>query len=97
MTSPTSSIRHLFPYLAGFKQSASGPDTIEYKIGEIFAEIKNRIQSVTTCATFIRYVIDTLGSGPQDEKHELSQLYEAKIRNMGNAGRNGGEYYTPDL
>ena len=22
-------------------------------------------------------------------------LYEAKIRNMGNAGRNGGEYYTP--
>jgi type I restriction enzyme M protein len=25
----------------------------------------------------------------------LSDLYEAKIRNMGNAGRNGGEYYTP--
>ncbi|MEA5535268.1 HsdM family class I SAM-dependent methyltransferase [Crocosphaera sp. XPORK-15E] len=31
----------------------------------------------------------------QDEKHELSHLYEAKIKNMGNAGRNGGEYYTP--
>jgi len=31
----------------------------------------------------------------QAEKHELSQLYEAKIKNMGNAGRNGGEYYTP--
>ena len=31
----------------------------------------------------------------QTEKHELSHLYEAKIRNMGNAGRNGGEYYTP--
>jgi type I restriction enzyme M protein len=29
------------------------------------------------------------------EKHELSHLYEAKIKNMGNAGRNGGEYYTP--
>ena len=27
--------------------------------------------------------------------HELSHLYEAKIKNMGNAGRNGGEYYTP--
>ncbi|MCL2524524.1 MAG: type I restriction-modification system subunit M N-terminal domain-containing protein, partial [Betaproteobacteria bacterium] len=31
----------LFPYLQGFKQRASGPDTIEYKIGEIFGEIKN--------------------------------------------------------
>ena len=25
----------------------------------------------------------------------MSALYEEKIRNMGNAGRNGGEYYTP--
>ena len=25
----------------------------------------------------------------------MSHLYEAKIQNMGNAGRNGGEYYTP--
>ena len=31
--------------------------------------------------------------GSQAEKHELSHLYEAKIRNMGNTGRNGGEYY----
>ena len=31
----------------------------------------------------------------QKAKHELSHLYEAKIKNMGNAGRNGGEYYTP--
>ena len=29
------------------------------------------------------------------DKHELSGLYEDKIKNMGNAGRNGGEYYTP--
>ena len=29
------------------------------------------------------------------EKHELSHLYESKIKKMGNAGRNGGEYYTP--
>ena len=35
----------LFPYLAGFKQRASGPNTIEYKIGEVFGEIKNKIQS----------------------------------------------------
>jgi type I restriction enzyme M protein len=37
--------RKLFPYLHGFKQRASGPNTIEYKIGEIFGEIKNKIQS----------------------------------------------------
>src|SRR5690348_1458888 len=26
----------LFPYLQGFKQRAEGPNTLEYKIGEIF-------------------------------------------------------------
>lgn len=31
----------MFPYLQGFKLKASGPNTIEYKIGEI----KNRISS----------------------------------------------------
>ena len=39
--------------------------------------------------------IDELRFRSQREKHELSHLYEAKIKNMGNAGRNGGEYYTP--
>ena len=39
--------------------------------------------------------VDELKFGSQVEKHELSHLYEAKIKNMGNAGRNGGEYYTP--
>jgi type I restriction enzyme M protein len=38
--------------------------------------------------------IDELQFRSQNEKHELSHLYEAKIKNMGNAGRNGGEYYT---
>ena len=84
----------LFPYLQGFKQRASGPDTIEYKIGEIFSEIKNRIQSGYNLREIIDH-IDELRFRSQTEKHELSHLYEAKIRNMGNAGRNGGEYYTP--
>jgi type I restriction enzyme M protein len=39
--------------------------------------------------------MDGLRFRSQREKHELSHLYEAKIKNMGNAGRNGGEYYTP--
>ncbi len=73
---------------------ATGPNTIEYKIGEIFGEIKNRIQSGYNLREIIDH-IDELRFQSQNEKHELSHLYEAKIKNMGNAGRNGGEYYTP--
>src|SRR6202171_381434 len=84
----------LFPYLHGFKQKASGPNTIEYKIGEIFGEIKNKISSGYNLREIIDH-IDELRFRSQTEKHELSHLYEAKIRNMGHPGRNGGEYYTP--
>ena len=84
----------LFPILQSFTQTASGPNTIEYKIGQIFGEIKNRIQSGYNLREIIDH-IDELRFRSQTEKHELSHLYEAKIKNMGNAGRNGGEYYTP--
>jgi type I restriction enzyme M protein len=84
----------LFPYLRKFTQTASGPNTIEYKIGQIFGEIKNKIHSGTNLREIIDE-IDALRFRSQKEKHELSHLYEAKIKNMGNAGRNGGEYYTP--
>jgi len=84
----------LFPYLQKFKEKASGPDTIEYKIGAIFGEVKNKISSGYNLREIIDQ-IDELHFRSQTEKHELSHLYEAKIRNMGNAGRNGGEYYTP--
>ena len=84
----------LFPYLQDFKLRASGPNTIEYKIGEIFSEIKNKIRSGYTLRDIIDH-IDELRFRSQVEKHELSALYEEKIKRMGNAGRNGGEYYTP--
>ncbi len=84
----------LFPYLAGFKERAAGPDTIEYKIGEIFGEVRNKFQSGYSLRDAID-AIDQLSFGSQAQKHELSDLYETKIKNMGNAGRNGGEYYTP--
>ena len=35
----------LFPYLKKFKTEATNANTIEYKIGEIFSELKNRVQS----------------------------------------------------
>lgn len=84
----------LFPYLKSFKARAAGPATLDYKVGEIFSELKNRIQSGYNLREIID-AIDALRFRSQTEKHELSHLYEAKIRNMGNAGRNGGEYYTP--
>ena len=85
----------LFPYLASFKEkSQENPKTIEYKIGEIFSELKNRIQSGYNLREILEYV-DDLEFKTQKEKHELSHLYESKIKNMGNAGRNGGQYYTP--
>ncbi len=84
----------LFPYLKKFKADALSPDTIEYKIGEIFSELKNKVQSGYNLREVLN-LIDGLRFRSKEEKHEMSHLYEAKIKNMGNAGRNGGEYYTP--
>lgn len=84
----------LIPYLKKFKANAESADTIEYKIGEIFNELKNKIQSGYNMREVINR-IDELRFRSHAEKHEMSHLYEAKIQNMGNAGRNGGEYYTP--
>lgn len=84
----------LFPYLKKFKTNAESADTIEYKIGEIFTELKNKIQSGYNLREVIT-LVDQLRFRTHKEKHEMSHLYESKIKNMGNAGRNGGEYYTP--
>ncbi len=85
----------LFPYLASFKQKAiDNPKSIEYKIGEIFSELKNKVKSGYNLREIIE-MTDELPFGSSKDKHELSHLYETKIKNMGNAGRNGGQYYTP--
>jgi type I restriction enzyme M protein len=41
----------LFPYLAGFKQRASGPNTIEYKIGEAFEYLSQKAATTDDLAT----------------------------------------------
>lgn len=84
----------LFAYLKKFHDSADGADTLEYKIGEIFSEIVNKFRSGYTLRDAID-IVDGLNFGSQQAKHELSDLYETRIKRMGNAGRNGGEYYTP--
>ncbi len=49
----------LFPYLKSFKVTAECADTIEYKIGEIFHKVRNKLKScfsllevITTAQTF---------------------------------------------
>ena len=49
----------LFPYLKKFKHEAESADTIEYKIGEIFGELKNKIQSGYTLRNILD-IVDAL-------------------------------------
>ena len=84
----------LIPHLKAFKDSSDDADTLQYKIGEIFSEVANRFRSGYTLRDVLQ-IVDTLSFGSSEAKHELSDLYETRIKRMGNAGRNGGEYYTP--
>ena len=84
----------LFPYLKKFKESTDDADSLDYKIGEIFSEIVNKFRSGYSLRDALE-IIGQLNFGSQEAKHELSDLYETRIKRMGNAGRNGGEYYTP--
>jgi type I restriction enzyme M protein len=84
----------LFPYLANFKKITEDLNTIEFKIGIIFSELKNEIQDGYILRSILNEV-DKLEFRSDEQKHELSVLYESKIQNMGNAGRTGGQYYTP--
>lgn len=83
----------LFPYLQNFTQRYD-PNTIEYKVGIIFTNIKNKISSGYNLRDVIERV-DELKFQTADDRHEMTQIYEDRLRQMGNAGRNGGEYYTP--
>jgi len=90
--------QRLFPYLSNFKKNNQNSNSIEYKIGQIFDSsgtgIRNKIESGYNLREIINYV-EELKFKSRKDKHEMSYLYEQKIKNMGNAGRNGGEYYTP--
>jgi type I restriction enzyme M protein len=84
----------LFPTLKKYREDAISPDTIEYKVGEIFSEITNKFRSGYSLRDVLE-IVDGLEFNTQEAKHELSDLNESRIKRMGNAGRNGGEYYTP--
>ena len=68
----------LFPYLSNFKNKIDDFNTIEFKIGIIFSELKSKIQD----GYILRKVLNEVGTlqfKSDKEKHELSLLYESKI------------------
>ena len=77
----------LFSYLRDFQKTASSANTLEYKIGEVFAELRNKITSGYNLREIIN-LIDQLHFQSAEDKHEMTVLYESKIAKMGNAGRN---------
>ena len=58
----------LFPYLGGFKQSADSPKSIDYKIGEIFSELRNKLQSGYALRDVVNKV-DELTFLSNEDKH----------------------------
>jgi len=84
----------LFPYLRKFKTTAENPKTFEYKVGEIFSEIRNKIHNGHNLREIID-IVDGFEFQTKKELHELSHLYEQKLKNMGGEGKSSGEYYTP--
>ncbi len=85
--------QELFPYLKSFKNTENNPKSLIYKIGEIFGEVNNKINSGRNLRDVID-IIDKLQFQTQDELDQLSALYEDRLKLMGGAGRSG-EYYTP--
>lgn len=98
--------QELFPYLASFKEAHSdNPKTIEYKVGEIFSELSNKIKSGYNLREIID-MIDELPLGTSKDKHELSHLYETMAQAKDYAARlqirfaictNGHRYYMVDI
>lgn len=84
----------LFPYLKKFSSDSSSSVGIESKIGVIFNAITNKIASGYNLRDILEQV-DSLKFQTSEQRHELTFLYESSLNKMGNAGRNGGEYYTP--
>ena len=85
----------LFPRLKALRNDESqGMDSIQYRIGSIFSELTCRFTSGYTLREVID-LIQPLKFQTDEDRHEMSVLYENRLGEMGNAGRDGGQYYTP--
>ena len=84
----------LFQKLKALRDEAESVDSIQYRIGSIFSELTCRFTSGYTLREVID-LIQPLKFQTDEDRHELSVLYESRLGEMGNAGRDGGQYYTP--
>jgi len=79
----------LFPYLHGFKLKATGPNTIEYKIGEIFGEIKNKISSGYNMREVIVHIDETALPLPDGEQQRIVRILDETFVGIATAKANG--------
>ena len=83
----------LFPNL---RRLRNDPDStpLQRRIGDIFAQLRSTFTDGYKLHEVIS-LIDPLNFETEESRHELSALYEERLKAMGNAGRDGGQYYTP--
>jgi type I restriction enzyme M protein len=84
----------LFPSLQALKDDSLSADTIQYRIGAIFEKLTCKFED----GYLLREVIELmqpLKFQSETDRHEMSVAYESRLGEMGNAGRDGGQYYTP--
>ncbi len=83
----------LLPGLKALRDTAE-IGTVAQKVGNVFSDLQCRISSGYTMREVID-LIQPLSFQTEEDRHELTVLYEDRLNDMGNAGRNGGQYYTP--
>jgi len=76
------------------RDEARSVKSIQYRIGSIFSDITCRISNGYIMREIID-LIEPLKFETEAARHEMSVLYESRLQQMGNAGRDGGAYYTP--
>ncbi|MBR6021494.1 MAG: N-6 DNA methylase [Kiritimatiellae bacterium] len=83
----------LFPRLKALGDDPAATP-LQVRIASIFSELTCRFTSGYTLREVID-LIQPLKFQTNEDRHEMSVLYENRLREMGNAGRDGGQYYTP--
>ena len=71
--------QELIPYLAKFKQDATSSATVEYKIGEIFTDLQNRVQSGYNLREVIN-LVDTLKFRKQKKSMRCPTYMNLRLR-----------------
>ena len=84
----------LFPYLSSFNNGDFPSESLQYQIGIFFSKRKNLVNSGYKMRGILEDA-DALSFNSQDEKDEITFLFESNLKDMGNAGRSGGKFYTP--